>query len=306
MKRMRYALAFLLAFLFNPGASPQDAPLFRSGVALVRVDAQVTGRNGRTIEDLTADDFAVFDEEKQQKIAHFGRESEPLDLLLLLDVSGSMSRSLQLLAAAARGALKQLYESDRVSVMLFARRAEVREDFTSDFSGVADWLRDAVQDRSLGAGTAINQAIVTAAAHIGKQPVRGRRAILIVTDNQSLNYQVTDEDAVKALYRADAVLNAIVIGAFAHPAPPIRPRGANPDFTPADVLKLAQQTGGEALAGGKIGETFLQMVERIRARYNIQYAAPAPDAEGFRRIRVELTTRKGATVRARAGYYATH
>ncbi|MSV27334.1 MAG: VWA domain-containing protein [Bryobacterales bacterium] len=297
MKRAVFFLAF--------AASAQEAPTFRSGVTLVRVDAQVVGRNGRTIDNLTADDFAVFDEGKQQTIVHFGRESEPLDLLLLLDVSGSMSRSLQLLAAAARGALKQLYPSDRVSVMLFARRAEVREDFTSDFTGVAEWMRDAVLDKSLGAGTAINQAIVTAAAHIGKQPVRGRRAILIVTDNQSLNYQVTDEDALRALYGADAVLNAIVIGPFGHPAPPVHPRGPNPDFTPSDVLKLAQQTGGEALAGGKIGETFFQMVERIRARYNIQYVAPAPDAAGFRRISVELKAQKGLTVRARAGYYAT-
>jgi hypothetical protein len=109
---------------------------------------------------------------------------------------------------------------------------------------------------------------------------------------------------VKALYAADVVLNALVIGPFGHPAPPVRPRGANPDFTPSDVLKLARLTGGEALPGGKIGETFSQLVERIRARYHIQYAAPAPETEGLRRIRVEVKGHKGLVVRARAGYYA--
>lgn len=291
-----------LAILAALAAAAQEAPTFRSGVTLVRVDAQVVGRNGRILTGLTKDDFRVFDEGQAAAITHFGREAESLDLLLLLDVSGSMSRSLKILAAAARGALKQLHAGDRVAVMLFARRAELREEFTSDFDGVAEWMRDAVEDKSLGSGTAINAAIVAAAAHLGRQPARGRRAVLIVTDNVGLNYQVTDDDVARALHNSDAVLNAIVAGRLGHPAPPGRPRGPNPDFTPPDVEGLAQRSGGEAFEAGKIGDTFEQMVERIRARYSIQYVAPEPGAAAFRRIRVEVN-RANAIVRARAGYY---
>src|SRR5262245_4559330 len=72
-----------------------EIPVFRAGVTLVKVDLQVVGPDGRDISDFTQQDFTIFDENQPQQIAYFGRESEPLDLLLLLDISGSMRRSLE-------------------------------------------------------------------------------------------------------------------------------------------------------------------------------------------------------------------
>lgn len=290
-------------------AQEADTPVFRAGSSLVRVDVQVIGRGGRVLGDLQAEDFAIYDEGQAREIAHFGRESEPLDLLLLLDVSGSMRRSIERMAETARLALRQLHPDDRVGVMLFARQIEVWEEFTKDFALVSDGMKDAVKERGLGTGTAINEGLLAAARHMGAQPVRGRRAILIVTDNMGLNYRVSDEQVLRALYAADSVLNAILIGKQKHPDP--APRGAvlNPDFTPPDVFKLAEESGGEALEAGKIGETFAQMIERIRARYSLHYAPPEDLGESsFRRIRVELTPQarrrhSSARIRARAGYY---
>src|SRR5205823_7737358 len=87
--------ASLIAQQPAPQQPSNENPVFRAGVALVRVDAQVTSRNNRIVSDLTRDDFEVLDENQPQKIVYFGRESEPLDLLLLLDVSGSMRRSIE-------------------------------------------------------------------------------------------------------------------------------------------------------------------------------------------------------------------
>ncbi len=266
-------------------------------------------RGGRVIPDLTEQDFAVFDENQPAKIVHFGRESEPLDLLLLLDVSGSMRHSLEQMAITARLALKQLYTGDRVGVMLFARRAEVREEFTTDFGSVQDEIRDAVRDQTLGSGTAINSSIIAAARYLQDQPVRGRRAILMVTDNMGLNYQVPDSEVIRALYSADTVLNAIVVGRGNRPEPPKAGRYVNPDFTPPDVFKVAEESGGEAMLAGRIGDSFEQMIERIRARYNLQYPAPEAPAGALRHIRVELTPQarkrhSDAVIRARAGYCA--
>jgi len=170
-----------------------EGPTFRAGVALVKVDAQVVGHNGRVVPGLAREDFEVFDDGRPQKIAHFGQDAEPLDLVLLLDVSGSMHRHLEQMAATAQAALKQLYPTDRVAVVLFAKRAEVREPLTQDLHAVEEEMRDAVHTDSLGSGTSINAAIVTAAQYLQKQPARGRRAILIVTDNLSLNYRIPDE-----------------------------------------------------------------------------------------------------------------
>ena len=278
-------------------------------MTLVKADTQVVDRSGRAITGLTMEDFRILDDGRPQKIAYFGHEAEPLDLLLLLDVSGSMHRHLEEMSATARSALEQLHEGDRVGVMLFAREAQVRRELTGDLRLVEREMKDAVRDRSLGSGTAINAAVLAAAKYLARQERRGRRAVLIVTDNMSLNYLVPDEVVIRGLLDADAVLNAILIGRQRRPDPARRGAYVNPDFTPSDVFKLAAETGGEAMESGRLGESFRQMIERIRARYEIQYNAPEAAPGVFHRVTVELTAeaRKkhaGAVVRARGGYYS--
>lgn len=305
---MRLTGASLIFMLLPAYAQEAEAPLFRAGVTLVRVDAQVVQNNGRAIATLSKDDFAVLDEGVAQTISYFGRENEPLDVLLLLDVSGSMRRSLEEMAASASAALGQLHAGDRVAVMLFARRTMVEEDFTSDFRAVQEHIRDAVHEKSLGAGTLINGSIISAAGYFSRQAVKGRRAVLIMTDNEGLNYQTSDEDVLKSLYAADAVLNAIVVRGGRRPGLRRPGQYLNPDFTPSDVFKIAEHSGGEAVQGGRVLEQFPQIIERIRSRYSLQYAAPPGEAGSFRRIRVELTADArrrypDARIRARGGYF---
>ena len=276
----------------------------------MKVDAQVTDKSGRTVPGLTAADFQIFDDDRPQTIIYFGEESEPLDLVLLLDVSGSMHRHLAQLSLTARAALRQLDAADRTALMLFARRAEIRAPLKADFRSVEQALLNA-DGTSLGSGTAINAAIVAAAQYLQKQPARGRRAILIVTDNLSLNYLVPDEEVMRQLYAADAVLNGILIGKQKRPDPPRPGQFVNPDFTPSHIFKLAEQSGGAAMEVGKIGDSFARMIERIRARYSLQYEAPQSDQDAFHRIRVELTQDAGLrfhhpAIRARAGYFAAN
>jgi hypothetical protein len=257
------ASAFIL-LPANAGLAQQAAgegPTFHAGVALVKVDAQVVGHNGRVVPGLAREDFEVFDDGRPQKIAHFGQD------------------------------------------------AEVREPLTQDLHAVEEEMRDAVHTDSLGSGTSINAAIVTAAQYLQKQTARGRRAILIVTDNLSLNYRIPDEEVIHELYAADAVLNGMLIGKQKRPDPPKPGQYFNSDFTPSDIFKLAEQSGGEAMEAGKIGESFQHMIERIRARYSIQYAAPPSKPGQFHHIRVDLTPaarsrHRSSVIRARAGYYA--
>lgn len=275
----------------------------------MKVDAAVTNPGGRVIPDLKRQDFEVYDENVARPIVYFEHEAEPLDLMLLLDVSGSMHRSLTELAATARGALRPLGERDRVAVMLFARRAAVRQLFTQDFGLVQDQIQDAVKTQDLGSGTAINSAIVAAAAYLGRQPVRGRRAVLIVTDNLSLNYRIPDEQVVRALDAADATLDAILMGKTRRPEQPKPGQYFNADFTPSDVFKLAEATGGEALESRRAGTSFQLMIERIRLRYRLEYQAPKAAPGQLRHIRVQLAPRAlsrhpQALIRARTGYYA--
>ena len=110
---------------------------------------------------------------------------------------------------------------------------------------------------------------------------------------------------------ADTVMNAVVVRKGPK-QPALRPSGyTNPDFASPDVFKISQQTGGVTAEGAaNVGAVFQKVIERIQARYFIQYPAPQAEVGSFRRIRVELSpeTRRrypGAVIRAREGYYAT-
>ncbi|MDQ6760753.1 MAG: VWA domain-containing protein [Acidobacteriota bacterium] len=287
------------------------AATFRTGVADVRVDAQVVdGKN--VITGLSQADFTITDEGRPQNVVYFGRDSEPLSLVLLLDISGSMQRWIERISAVAREALGYLRPGDRVALLVFGKRMEVHQDFSDNLAESARQISSVVQNHDVGAGTAINVSIAAAADYM-KKNVRpeGRRAILILTDNLSLSYQFADQQVVRSLYGSDTVLNAIVVGRGIRPGPPKPGQYYNPDFTPADVFKLAEETGGEAVRADRPEVSFSEIIERIRTRYSLAYHAPQDTVPGaFRHIGVTLSpdARRRyplAEVRARHGYYVS-
>jgi len=274
------------------------------------VDVQVV-EGSNVVTDLTQNDFVVFDEKREQKILYFGRDAEPVSLLLLLDVSGSMKKYVDQVASVAREALHFLKPGDRVAVMLFSKGSMVRRDFSDDLDAVANDLRNVDWDERLGSGTAINDALVDASKYMReKAGESGRRAILILTDNLGLNYKSPDDTVIRNLYEADAVLNAMVAGKGERPEPILPGHYRNPDFTRPDVFYIADETGGEAVKLGRASTTFPEMIERIRTRYSLQYQSPRFGVTGFRNIRVELTPQAKlrhptAQLRARKGYFLT-
>ncbi len=281
---------------------------FKSGVSNVRIDVQVL-KDNQLVTDLTGADFEVFDENVPQRIAYFGREAEPLHLLLVLDVSGSMRKYIDQVGSAARESLRFLRSKDKVAVMVFARDTKVRLEFTSDLDAVTREIQDAVWDESLGSGTSINDALVDAAKYMdGAADESSRRAILILSDNLGLNYKRPDEAVIRDLNSANTVLNGIIVGkAERHE---VRPGVTyrNPDFTPPNIFKISEDTGGEAVKADQAGRAFARMIERIRTRYSIHYNKPPNAVRGFRNVRVELTPTArlrlpGAVVLARRGYY---
>src|SRR4051794_22990932 len=84
----------LLFTLCLPVFAQEPVFTFRSEINLVKVDAKVFAADGTTLSGLSQTDLIVFDEDQPQQISHFAAETEKLDLVLLLDVSNSMTRSL--------------------------------------------------------------------------------------------------------------------------------------------------------------------------------------------------------------------
>ena len=81
-------------------AATQETPIFKSDVALVKVDAEVTDGT-KLLGGFQKDDFRILDNGTDQPILHFSQSEEPLDLILLFDLSGSMISKLKRWSSAA-------------------------------------------------------------------------------------------------------------------------------------------------------------------------------------------------------------
>lgn len=291
------------------GAQAQT-PTYRASVTDVQVDAAVIdGR--RQVDGLTQQDFVILDENRPQPIVYFGHSSVPLEVVLLLDVSGSVQKYLRDIAAIAGSALRKLTPQDQVAVMVFSRDTWIEQSLTNNPDEIAQAIEQASHEQPFGSGTRINAAILSASKFLerNRQATVQRRAILIVTDNDGMSYGVRHDDVLRSLYTADVLLDAIVVGR--HPHPPVARPGAviNPDFAFDDVYPLAAATGGKAIAASKPERKLAEVLERIRNRYSLVYHAPSGAQPGaYRHIRVELseTARRKhphAEVNARDGYY---
>jgi VWFA-related protein len=297
-----------LPILAPLGAQQADAPLFKAGVADVRVDVQVTeGKN--LVKGLTKDDFVLTDEGLPQPVVSFSHGEERLNLILLLDISGSMQKYIDEIAKTARESLEHLRPGDRVAIMVFARRSAVHQGFSDNLAETARQIPGAVKV-DVGSSTLINSAVVDAARYMeANAGPDGRRAILILTDNLSMSYQLTDLQVIRELNKADTVFNAIITGRAIRPRPLEPGKTANPDFTPSDVFHLSEETGGEWVKAERADASFNEMIGHIRSRYSLAYHEPPSTPGTFRHIGVVLTEAAKrrfplAELKARNGYYA--
>ena len=93
-------------------------PTFRSSADFVLVDVQVLSGD-QPVSDLKAEDFLLWDNNEPQEISNFGRDDGELDVILLLDGSGSTSQIHGNILQSAAQAMSHLYLRDRVGVAIF-------------------------------------------------------------------------------------------------------------------------------------------------------------------------------------------
>jgi len=303
---MRWTFALLLACA---AAVAQDDVVFRSGVALVHVDAEVTNAEGTILTGLTKDDFRVLDERKEQPVVHFSAEEEPLDLILLFDISGSMRAVVEGVAAAAQEGLRELRQGDRVSVMVFNTQARVVSQFTEDLDSVNRSIQDDVLGLRFGGGTYIQQAVDDAALRfLHEKRSQRRRAVLIITDNIGQRTR-REESVVRDFWEADAILSGLIVRNPTYQALHTVGVIMGPQrlALEAGMKGIAQKTGGDTVNSGDPGTAFRDAMHRIRTRYGLYYGLPQAKPGTTRTIHVELTPEAArrypkSRVRARTGY----
>ena len=292
--RLPVAAALIGWVLLLPAS---DITRFQTTFSLVKADVDAYDRRtDAPIPDLQASDFVVRDENEPREIAYFGNESGPLDLLFLLDVSGSVREMLPHIATSARDALSVLSQGDRAAVMAFSRTTVITQSFSGDFAAVADGIRGALNAR-IGLDTDINQAVWAAADYLHQTGGTSRRAILILTDNMQQT-SVPDSLVDEQLAEAGAVLDGLLVRG---PIP-------MPHLTHPGILGFARNTGGEVIEGNQPAARLAEMIRRIKARYSIHFRPVETESVQARRIHVDLSgdARRRyphAVVRARRVYF---
>ena len=299
---MRCSILILIAAL---AFAQDDTPVFRTEVSLVKVDAEVQDAKGSGISGLRAGDFVVYDENQRQTIMDFASESQPVRVLMLLDVSPSMSKWLEDLGVKSTNALRALRPGDEVALMGFAARSELLQPLTTDTKILGQKIIGSIYKQTLGSETLVNEALIAAANYMASQPGKTRRAIVIVTDNEGARKSVSDDQVVRALHAANIVLSAIIVGDS--PSPFTQARYKNPSAGPPDVQRFVNETGGQVTIGPSPADAFAPILKDLTTRYSFQYTPPSGEEGSFRKIRVELSPDAaskypGMKIKARSGY----
>lgn len=300
---MLFAFMTLITTVFA-----QEVPAFKASVSQVKVDAQVVTAEGQPLPGLRASNFLVRDNGSEQQILGVQTSELPLDVILLIDVSGSMQRVSNQLVEACRKALRQLRAGDRVALMPFTTSAHVLSGLSENLDLAREDV-DEITRHSHRGGTRIHQAVYDAASYF-IQEHRGnrRRAVIIVTDDMSLQNK-SELSVIKQLWEADAVLSGVIIP-NRRPLGRVIAAGITPYLIPLmrGVETLVRESGGYSLESTDLSVALPEMISRIRASYSIYYRTPAGKSGDYRQIDCQLTSEAssahpGAHIYTRRGYW---
>jgi len=265
----------------------------------VRVVFIATDKHGKFVRDLNQGDFNILDDHKPpQSIANFQRQTGlPLNLGLLIDTSGSVRSRFDFEQAAAIGFLRNTIRPkfDQAFVMGFSTVSQIAQDYTDD-SGL---LAAGVQKLHNGGGTALYDAIYRACKQKLARLDSGRsvrRAIVLVSDGEDNQSEVSQAQAIEMAQRAEVILYAISTDDSG-----LVLRGDRV------LQQLADATGGRAFFPFKmkdIRNSFAAIEDELRSQYEVSYRPADFEANGQYRP-IEITAvKKELQVRARKGYYA--
>jgi VWFA-related protein len=271
----------------------------RKRVDEVNVLFIATDRHGKFVRNLNQSDFSIFDDHKPvQSILNFRRETDlPIELGLLMDVSGSVEGRFGFEKEAATGFLQHIIRPgyDRAFVVGFNKESHLTQDFTDQ----VPLLAAGVQRLHNGGGTALYDAIYKACQEKllrekSDHPIR--KAIVILSDGEDNQSERTRAQAIEMAQRAEVIVYAISTDDSG-----LILRGDK-------VLEdLASATGGRAFFPYKmkdITRSFAAIEDELRSQYDVSYKPSDFDADGRYRS-IEITAlKKDLQVRARRGYYA--
>jgi Ca-activated chloride channel family protein len=272
-----FLLAFLSCVLVLAQSQNQDQSVIKVDVNLVLVDATVKTKAGKIMGDLTHDAFQLREDGVPQKIEVFSRDELPLSVALVLDLSDSIGPFLGPLRDAANTALSALKPEDEVALFTFSTEAQLRVPFTKNKAQIAQQI-NAFQ---VGGATNINDGIFVAAQYLLNTPPKGRRVIILISDDvgTSAGGQGT-RDIVTETIAADTALYNLKIPGY-NPPGTLFAAAMVPGLV--NIRKVTDQTGGEIFDVQDVAHldaAFRALIDRIKTRYTLGYYTQATGASG--------------------------
>jgi len=305
---------------------------------LINLNVGATDKEGRAVPGLKQDDFSIYEDGVLQRISFFSPERAPFNLVLLIDLSGSMKDEIELIKETALHFLEVISAQDSVAVITFTTDVTVVSHLTKD----RDDLRESIEYMLAPAGgTAFYDALGYALIEALRKVKGQRNAVIAITDGEDNLLQaklmerlrpmisrgpiagsfLTFEELLDGAREADALIYPIHLDPT--PPQPIIISGNRPPPTGAQspVLQiqseltgiakeqlhsLADATGARFYHANRIGDlkgVFEQVAAELRTVYSMAYTTTNLNFDGrFRKIRVQVN-KPDVVVRTRPGYF---
>ena len=275
------------------------------GAQLMRLNVNVTDRHGRALGGLKTSDFTVFENGQEREVKDVEPASAPFNVVLLLDVSGSVEEHIDFMRKAARNFIKSVSPQDRIAVISFRDDIQVISDFTTDRALISERLKEI----EAGGATALYDAIAYTLVEQIKQLRGERTAIVIMSDGDDNKSFVPFGAVLDAVIESGALIYPLyvpsgLIREASVPAPektidPLRTRYLTLT-TRADEEghKLAEVSGGVYYSITRLEDlqqAYDDIVAQLRMSYRVTYASNSAGVRE-RRVRVHVN-RDGASVR---------
>jgi Ca-activated chloride channel family protein len=271
-------------------AQQPQGPIFKAGTQVVSLFVTVADAQKRLVPDLTKDDFEVFDNEKSQAITYFDNSIHPITVVVMLDTSGSMTLTIDLLKRAAEQFLIRLLPDDKAKVGAFNDKVQI----SARYSNNRDQLISAVKDLDYGNGTRLWDAVAMSLDEL--KGIDGRKVILVFTDGDDTSSKVGLGSMIDRARAEEVMVYAIGLESQ------FMNQRTKPD---GGLRKIADETGGgyfELKKTDELSPTFTRVAQELHSQYVLGFSPEALDGKVHK---LEVRVKKGGmNARARKTYVA--
>ena len=258
-------------------------------VQIVQINALVSDRNGTFVRRLTPEQFRVLEDGVPQRILHFATEEAPLEIVIAVDISGSMGAALEELKRAVRQFIAKLKRSDQVTLVAFNEEMFVLAQREQDRAK----LSEAIDRLTVFGGTTLYDVIIRSLEMLSRQ--QGRRSLIVFSDGEDQSSQASFAVVDRALRSSDATLYMVALG-----------RGREVADLRETVQALAEPTGGRGLFAdtpADLDTAFTELLDELTHQYLIGFESTNARKDGrWRKLEVDVPG-TSHRVRARQGYF---